>query len=70
MAKSHIQEASEAEQKDYLRGILVACRESGIDRYVIRSSGMSILLGGEADIVKLARWVRLVREVQAEEAVA
>ncbi|MGA2547333.1 MAG: uroporphyrinogen decarboxylase family protein [Rectinemataceae bacterium] len=68
MAKSHIQEASDAEQKDYVRGILAACRERGIDRYVIRSSGMSILLGGEPDIRKLARWVELVREVQAEEA--
>jgi uroporphyrinogen-III decarboxylase len=67
MAKSHIQEASDAEQKDYVRGILAACRESGIDRYVIRSSGMSILLGGEQDIRKLARWVELVREVQAGE---
>jgi hypothetical protein len=28
---------------------------------------MSLLLGGEADLRKLARWVRLVREVQAEE---
>ncbi len=67
MAKRHVQEASEEEQKEYVRGILSACRANGVDRYVIRSSGMSVLLGGEPDIVKLARWVELVREVQAEE---
>ena len=54
------------EQRRYVRGILAACREDGIERYVIRSSGMSILLGGEPDLEKLARWVQLVREVQAE----
>jgi hypothetical protein len=27
---------------------------------------MSLLLGGEADLARLARWVELVREVQAE----
>jgi hypothetical protein len=67
MAKRHVQEASEEEQKAHVRGILAACRAHGVDRYVIRSSGMSLLLGGEADLQKLARWVRLVREVQAEE---
>jgi uroporphyrinogen-III decarboxylase len=66
MAKRHIQDASEEEQRDYLRGILAACRADGIERYVIRSSGMSILLGGESDLQKLARWVTLAREVQAE----
>ncbi len=70
MAKRHIQEASEQEQKNYVRGILAACRQDGIQRYVIRSSGMSILLGGEPDLQRLARWVQLVREVQAEEGAA
>ncbi len=68
MAKRHIQEASEADQKEYLRDILRACRAHGVQRYVIRSSGMSILLGGEPDLVKLARWVELAREVQGEAA--
>jgi hypothetical protein len=31
---------------------------------------MSLLLGGEADLEKLARWVKLVREVQSEKEVA
>jgi uroporphyrinogen-III decarboxylase len=70
MAKRHVQDASEEEQKEYVRGILAACRTYGIDRYVIRSSGMSLLLGGEPDIERLARWVRLVRGVQSEEGVA
>jgi uroporphyrinogen-III decarboxylase len=66
MAKRHIQEASEEEQKEYVRSILRACRASRVERYVIRSSGMSILLGGERDLDSLARWVDLAREVQAE----
>ena len=70
MAKRHIQEAAEAEQKEYVRGIIRACRAHGVARYVIRSSGMSILLGGEPDLQKLARWVDLVREVQAEKDIA
>jgi hypothetical protein len=68
MAKRHIQEASEEEQKQYVRGILAACRKAHLERYVIRSSGMSILLGGEPDLERLARWVDIVREVQAEKA--
>jgi hypothetical protein len=66
MAKRHIQEATEAEQKEYLRAILRACRAHGVQRYVIRSSGMSVLLGGEPDLARLARWVELAREVQTE----
>jgi uroporphyrinogen-III decarboxylase len=66
MAKRHIQEASEEEQRRYVRDILAACRKARLERYVIRSSGMSILLGGEPDLDKLARWVDIVREVQAE----
>jgi hypothetical protein len=70
MAKRHIQEATEEEQKDYVRGIIRACRAHRLPRYVVRSSGMSILLGGEPDLQKLARWVDLVREVQAEKDIA
>jgi hypothetical protein len=68
MAKKHIQEASEEQQAGYVRGILRACRQHGVQRAVIRSSGMSLLLGGEADLDRLARWVDIVRRVQAEEA--
>ena len=66
MAQRHIQEAAEDEQKAYVRDILRGCRAHGITRYVLRSSGMSLLLGGEPDLARLARWVQLVREVQTE----
>jgi uroporphyrinogen-III decarboxylase len=66
MAQRHIQEATEDEQKAYVRDILRGCRANRITRFVVRSSGMSILLGGEPDLARLARWVQLVREVQAE----
>lgn len=65
-AKPHIQEADEAAQKAYVRGIVEACARNGIQKYVIRTSGMSTLLGGERDFEKLARWVELAREAQAE----
>jgi len=66
MAQRHIQEASEEEQRAYIRTILRGCRAHDVVRYVVRSSGMSLLLGGEPDLARLARWVDIVREVQAE----
>lgn len=65
-AKPHIQEAGESAQKDYVRGIIRQCRKYGIRKYLIRTSGMSSLLGGERDFDMLVRWVDLVRETQAE----
>ena len=67
-AKRHIQEAGDAEARDYVRGIVRACRDGGVAKYVIRSSGMSVLLGSERDLARLARWVELAREAQALEA--
>ena len=65
-AQRHIQQATAEEAKAYVRSMLEACRAMGIERYVIRSSGMSVLGGAAEDIRKLGRWVELVREVQAE----
>jgi hypothetical protein len=50
-----------------LRMDLRGCRAHRIMRDVARSSGTSLLLGGEPDLARLARWVQRVREVQAEE---
>ncbi len=65
-AQPHIQACSEGESREHVRGILRACEAGHVRRYVIRSSGMSILLGAQEDIRRLGRWVDLVREVQAE----
>lgn len=65
-AQPYIQACSEEESRGYLRRVLQACEAANVDRYVIRSSGMSVLLGAERDIRKLGRWVELAREVQAE----
>ncbi len=65
-AKPHIQEADENAQRGYIRGIIQACKKRGFGKYVIRTSGMSTLLGGEKDLEKLVRWVELARETQAE----
>lgn len=66
-AKPYVQECSEEESKEYVRTILNGCAQKGIDKYIIRSSGMSVVLGGKRDIDKLARWVDLVREVLSED---
>jgi len=66
-AKRHLQESSDQEARDYVRGILRSCRQAGAKRYVLRSSGMSLLLGAEKDLARLARWVELVREAQVSE---
>lgn len=65
-AQAHVQECTEEESKAYIREILSDCNKAGIDRYVMRSSGMSVLKGADEDVKKLARWVELVRDVQAE----
>ena len=66
MAQTHVQDCTEEESKSYIRDILSDCKEIGIDKYVLRSSGMSVVNGAADDVKKLARWVDLVREVQAE----
>jgi hypothetical protein len=66
MAQTHIQECTEEESKSYIRNIISTCKENKIDKYVIRSSGMSIVKGSKLDIEKLGHWVDLVREVQNE----
>jgi uroporphyrinogen-III decarboxylase len=66
MAQTHVQQCSEEESKAYIRTILEECRSSGIDKYVLRSSGMSVVDGAATDAKKLGRWVELVREVQKE----
>jgi hypothetical protein len=65
-AQRHVQGCSEEESKLYIRKILYDLREKNIEKYVIRSSGMSVLLGAREDIRRLARWVELVREAQEE----
>jgi hypothetical protein len=65
-AQNHIQECTEEESKAYIRDILAECNDSSIGKYVLRSSGMSIVKGAEEDVRKLAKWVELAREVQAE----
>ena len=58
--------ASDEEAKAYVRRILLACGEARIERYVLRSSGMSLLLGADEDLARLRRWVELAREAQQE----
>jgi len=66
MAQNHIQQCSEKDSMNYIRSILEDCRKMGITRYVLRSSGMSVIDNAAEDVEKLGRWVGLVREVQEE----
>jgi hypothetical protein len=65
-AQTHIQECTEEQSKAYIREILSECSDAGLSQYVLRSSGMSIVKGGEEDVRRLARWVELARDVQSE----
>jgi hypothetical protein len=66
-AKRHLQEASDEEAREYVRGMLRSCRAAGVGKYVIRSSGLSVLLGAQKDLARLTRWVEVVREAQGSE---
>jgi uroporphyrinogen-III decarboxylase len=63
-AQPYIQECTEQESKDYILKLLADCRDERIKKYVIRTSGMSVLLGAQTDFNKLSRWVEIVREAQ------
>jgi hypothetical protein len=66
LAQKHVQECTEEESKTYIRDILSDCRDVGINKYVLRSSGMSVIKDAAEDVKKLVRWVELAGEVQAE----
>ena len=63
-AQPYIQECTESESKEYLIKLLADCKDERIKKYVIRTSGMSVLLGAEKDFNKLTRWVEIVRAAQ------
>lgn len=65
--QNHIQQCSEEESKEYIRSLIRGCNEAGLQSYVIRSSGMSVIHGAEKDVAMLGKWVKLVREVQKEQ---
>ena len=65
-AQPYVQECSEEEAKRYLLKMLAECSQRGLTKYVVRSSGMSIVFGADEDIRRLARWVDIAREAQNE----
>lgn len=66
LAHRYIQNAADDEIEAYMRDIVVSCRERNIEKYVLRTSGMSLLLGAREDLKRLVRWVELTRKVQGE----
>jgi hypothetical protein len=64
-AQGHVQEADEADMARYMSDILTLLGEKKVDRYVLRTSGMSVLLGAEQDLMKLKKWIDITRTVMA-----
>jgi uroporphyrinogen-III decarboxylase len=64
MAQKHIQNATDEEMRAYMEEIVACCREMELEKYVLRSSGMSVLLGAEDDLKQLRKWVEVTRRVQ------
>jgi hypothetical protein len=61
-----VQKATEEQIREYITETICACRETGLEKYVLRVSGMSLLLGAEEDLRKLQTWIRVTRAVQNE----
>jgi uroporphyrinogen-III decarboxylase len=66
LAQKYIQNSTEEATLDYMRNMVSSVKKSGIEKYVLRSSGMSIVHGVNEDIRRLARWVELSRKAQEE----
>jgi uroporphyrinogen-III decarboxylase len=61
-----VQTASEDRIRQYITETICACQAAGMEKYVLRVSGMSLLLGAEEDLRKLQTWIRVTRAVQDE----
>lgn len=64
LAQKHIQTATEEEIKAYMEDIIACCQDMNLEKYVLRSSGMSVLLGAKEDLKRLKKWVEVTRRVQ------
>ncbi len=64
LAQKHIQQATDDDMKAYMENIVMGCQEMSLEKYVLRSSGMSVLLGAEDDLKRLRRWIEITRDVQ------
>ena len=65
-AQKHIQSANSKEREIYMRKIIQEFKRRKIKKYILRSSGMSILLGAKKDIKKLREWIEIARKLQIE----
>ena len=56
-----VQKADEAMIDSYLNETVEICEENRIEKYVLRVSGMSVLLGAKQDLEKLKTWIKVAR---------
>ncbi|MCP4395813.1 MAG: hypothetical protein GY801_00675 [bacterium] len=66
MAQAHIQNAADDEIRSYMEDIVACCQDIQLHKYVLRSSGMSVLLGAEDDLKQLRKWIEVTRRVQEQ----
>jgi len=66
LASKYIQMADKVETQQYINNQISECKQIGLKKYVLRSSGMSKLLGADIDLNKLRGWIELTREAATE----
>ena len=58
-----MQKADKIEMQKFIEETVESCRECRVEKYVIRVSGLSVLLGAKKDLEKLKTWVKVARQV-------
>jgi len=58
-----VQRADENEMQKFVEETVESCRECQVEKYVIRVSGLSVLLGAKKDLEKLRTWIKVARRV-------
>lgn len=61
-----VQKADEGQIREYVAETIRICQETKLEKYVLRVSGMSLLLGAQEDLQKMQTWIRVAKSVQEE----
>lgn len=64
LAQKYIQNADKEAMGKYMQNILQNCKDRNLNKYILRTSGMSTLLGAEKDLRKLREWIEVSRVLQ------
>jgi len=64
LAQKYIQGADQDTMRKYMYEIIHYCKKKNLEKYILRTSGMSTLLGAEKDLLKLREWIEVSRDIQ------